>query len=107
MLDEDNNSEMLDSHQASIYRCCIGILLYVTSDFVECQYAIRGLSQSKSMSKPTKQSMECSRYLCTYLLGCTDQCFMLKHEPPTTLKIILLRYIAIVTGQSIELHDVQ
>ena len=80
MLDEDNNSEMLDSHQASIYRCCIEILLYVTSDFVECQYAIRGLSQSKSMSKPTKQSMECSRYLCTYLLGCTDQCFMLKHE---------------------------
>ena len=28
-------------------------------------------------------------------------------EPPTTLKIILLRYIAIVTGQNIELQDVQ
>ena len=78
MLDEDNNSEMLDSHQASIYRSCIGILLCVTCDSVECQYAIRGLSQS--MSKPTKQPMECSRYLCTYLLGCTDKCFMLKHE---------------------------
>ena len=78
MLDEDDKSEMFDSHQAGIYRSCIGILLYVTSDLVECQYAIRGLSQS--MSKPTKQSMECLRYLCIYLLGCTDQCLMLKHE---------------------------
>ena len=78
MLDEDDKTEMLDNQQASIYRSCIGILLYVTSDFVECQYAIRGLSQS--MSKPTKQSMECLRYLCTYLLGCTDQCLMLKYE---------------------------
>ena len=50
----------------------------MTSDFVECHYANRGLSQS--MSKPTKQSMECLRYLCTYLLGCTDQCLMLKYE---------------------------
>ena len=78
MLDEDDKTELLDNQQASIYRSCIGILLYVTSDFVECQYAIRGLSQS--MSKPTKQSMECLRYLCTYLLGCTDQCLMLKYE---------------------------
>ena len=78
MLDEDDKTEMLDNQQASIYRSCIGILLYVTSDFVEWQYAIRGLSQS--MSKPTKQSMECLRYLCTYLLGCTDQCLMLKYE---------------------------
>ena len=57
MLGEDDKSEMLDSHQASIYRSCIGILLDVISDFVECQYAIPGLSQSMSM--PTKQSIEC------------------------------------------------
>ena len=78
MLDEEDKTEMLDANQASIYRSCIGILLYVTSDFVECQYAIRGLLQS--MSKPTKQSMECLRYLCTYLLGCTDQCLIMKYE---------------------------
>eukprot|EP00435_Cladocopium_sp_Y103_P017798 s442_g4.t1 len=78
LLDEDDNSELLDAEQASIYRSCIGILLYISSAFVECQYAIRGLSQS--MSKPTKQSMECLRYLCTYLLGCTDQCIVLKYE---------------------------
>jgi hypothetical protein len=111
MLDEDDKTEMLDNQQASIYRSCIGILLYVTSDFVECQYAIRGLSQS--MSKPTKQSMECLRYLCTYLLGCTDQCLMLKYESHQGLlhynpeDYTLEIYIAIVTGQSIELHDVQ
>eukprot|EP00435_Cladocopium_sp_Y103_P000218 s1247_g1.t1 len=78
LLDEDDNSELLDAEQASIYRSCIGILLYISSGYVECQYAIRGLSQS--MSKPTKQSMECLRYLCTYLLGCTDQCVVLKYE---------------------------
>ena len=78
MLDEDDKTQMLDNQQASIYRSCIGILLYVTSDFVECQYVIRGLSQS--MSKPTKQSMECLRYLCTYVLGFTGQCLMLKYE---------------------------
>ena len=78
MLDEDDNSEPLDASGASVYRSCIGILLYVSSGYIECQYAIRGLSQS--MSKPTKQSMECLRYLCTYLLGCTDQCMMLKYE---------------------------
>ena len=86
MLDEDDKTEMLDKQQASIYCSCIGILLYVTSDFVECQYAIRGLSQS--MSKPTKQSMECSRYLCTYLLGCTDPVPDAEvREPPRTFAL--------------------
>ena len=78
LLDETDSSEPLDAQQASVYRSCIGILLYVSSDFVERQYAICGLSQS--MSKPTKQSMECLKYLCIYLLGCTDQCMMLKYE---------------------------
>ena len=78
LLDEDDKSELLDAEQASIYRSCIGILLYISSDYIECQYAIRGLSQS--MSRPTRQSMECLRYLCTYLLGCTDQCIVLKYE---------------------------
>eukprot|EP00435_Cladocopium_sp_Y103_P041273 s2275_g11.t1 len=80
MLDEKDDSELLDSYQASVYRSCVGILLYISSgssDYVECQCAIRGLSQS--MSKPTKQSMECLRYLCIYLLGCTDQCVVLKY----------------------------
>ena len=55
---------------------------------------------SQSLSEPTKQSMECLRYLCTHLLGCTDQFFMLKYESHkdfcTTLKITPLRYVAIV-----------
>ena len=32
MLDEDDNGEPLDSFEASVYRSCIGILLYVSSD---------------------------------------------------------------------------
>ena len=77
LLDETDSSDPLDAQQASVYSC-IGVLLSVSSDFVESQYAIRGLSQS--MSKPTKQPMECLKYFCIYLLGCTDQCMMLKYE---------------------------
>ena len=52
LLDETDSSEPLDAQQAGVYRSCIGILLYISNVFVECQYAIRGLSQS--MSKPAK-----------------------------------------------------
>ena len=64
---------------ASVYRSCIGVLLYISGDYVECQYAIRGLSQS--MAKPTTQSMMCLRHLAQYLLGCIDHALVLRYEP--------------------------
>ena len=54
LLDEPDNSKELDAQYAKIYRSCLGILLYISSDYIECQYSIRALSHS--MSKPTVHS---------------------------------------------------
>ena len=76
LLDEPDETNELPADKAKIYRSCIGILLYIASDFVECQYAIRGLAQT--MSRPTVQAFICLRHLCLYLLGCVDHCTVMK-----------------------------
>ena len=68
----------LDAQYAKIYRSCIGILVYISSYYVECQYTIRALSLS--MSKPTGNSFACLRHLCMYLLGCTQNCLLLTYK---------------------------
>ena len=78
LLDEPDNSTKLGPADASVYRSCVGVLLYISSDYVECQYTIRGLSQS--MSSPTTQSMMCLRHLAQYLLGCTEHAMVLRYE---------------------------
>lgn len=78
LLDEPDSSSALDSETAGLYRSCVGILLYIASDYVECQYAIRGLAQC--MSKPTTQAFLCWRHLCMYLLGCVDHCMVLTYK---------------------------
>ena len=52
--------------------------LYISSDYIECQYSIRALSQS--MSKPTVNSFACLRHLCMYLLGCIENCLILTYK---------------------------
>ena len=78
LLDEPDNSKPLGPAEASVYRSCVGVLLYISSDYVECQYTIRGLSQT--MSAPTTQSMLCLRHLAQYLLGCTEHAMVLRYE---------------------------
>ena len=78
LLDEPDNSKELDAQYAKIYRSCIGILVYISSYYVECQYTIRALSLS--MSKPTGNSFACLRHLCMYLLGCTQNCLLLTYK---------------------------
>ena len=72
LLDEPDETNELPADKAKIYRSCIGILLYIASDFVECRHAIRGLAQA--MSRPTVQAFICLRHVCLYLLGCVDNC---------------------------------
>ena len=79
MLDESDDSAALSLADASVYRSCIGVLLYISGDYVECQYAIRGFSQS--MAKLTTQSMMCLRHLAQYPLGCIDHALVLRYEP--------------------------
>ena len=45
MLDELDKTAELGPSDASTHRSCVGVLLYIASDYVECQYTIRGLSQ--------------------------------------------------------------
>ena len=76
MLDEPDTTAKLNAGDATVYRSCIGILMYTSSDYVDCQYTIRGLSQS--MASPSVQAMACLRRLAQYLSGCTDHAMVLK-----------------------------
>ena len=71
LLDEPDETDELAPDKAKIFRSCIGILLYIASDFVECQYAIRGLAQV--MSKPIlcRPSYACATFACTFWVAST------------------------------------
>ena len=79
LLDEPDNSKEVEAQYAKVYWSCIGILLYIASDYVERQYSIRALSQS--MSKPTVNELLCMLATFVYvLLGCTQNCLLLTYK---------------------------
>ena len=78
LLGEPDETNELAPDKAKIFRSCIVILPYIASDFVKCQYAIRGLAQL--MSKPTVQALLCLRHLCLYFLGCVDHCTVMTYS---------------------------
>ena len=43
-IETPDTTEELNQHDASVYRSCIGILLYLSPDLPQCQYVIRYLS---------------------------------------------------------------
>ena len=72
---EVDESSALPGPQASVYRSCIGILLYLSGDMVESQNAIRFLSQK--MSSPSHRDMKMLRHLAMYLGGTIHQGMLL------------------------------
>ena len=64
------------SRGASIYRSCVGILLYLSPDLPQCQYVIRYLSTCAS--KPTQKAMVVLKHLVGYMAGHSDQYVSLK-----------------------------
>ena len=64
---------------ASNFRTCVGVLLYLSADLVECQFVIRYLAQC--MKSPTERSYAVLRHLCLYLLGCGENGISLKMKP--------------------------
>ena len=78
LLDEPDRSEELNGVDSKTFRSCVGILLYIGSDYLECQLTIRALSQF--MSRPTKHAMMCLCHLAQYLLGCVDHCVVLTYK---------------------------
>ena len=72
-IETPDNTE-LKPQDASVYRSCIGILLY--SDLPQCQYVIRYLSTCAS--KPTHKAMVVLKHLVGYMAGHSDQYVWLK-----------------------------
>ena len=66
-----DKSEELSAHDGSVYRSCVGILLYLSPDLPQCQYVIRYLSTFSS--KPTQKTMIVLKHLVGYLAGHADQ----------------------------------
>ena len=66
-----DKSEELSAHDGSVYRSCVGILLYLSPDLPQCQYVIRYLSTFSS--KPTQKTMIVLKHLVGYLASHADQ----------------------------------
>ena len=75
-IETPDNTEALNQHDASVYRSCIGILLYLSPDLPQCQYVIRYLSTCAS--KPTHKAMVVLKPLFGYMAGHSDQYASLK-----------------------------
>ena len=75
-IETPDNTEELNQHDASVYRSCNGILLYLSPDLPQCQYMIRYLSTSAS--KPTSKAMVVLKHLVGYMAGHSDQYVSLK-----------------------------
>ena len=77
---ESENDPLLSDAEASVYRSCVGILLYLQADMTAAQYAIRHLASS--MSKPTKGSWSLLRHLVAYLQQHHGHCHCLTRAEP-------------------------
>ena len=70
-IETPDNTEELKPAEASIYRSCVGILLYLSPDLPQCQYVIRYLSTCSS--KPTQKAMVVLKHLVGYMAGHAEQ----------------------------------
>ena len=75
-IETPDTTEELDQHDASVYRSCIGILLYLSPDLPQCQYVIRYLSTCAS--RPTHKAMVVLKHVVGYMAGYSDQYVSLK-----------------------------
>ena len=64
--------------EASEYRSCVGILLYLATDLPHCQHTIRWLSTG--MATPTVRKKDVLRRLVSYLHGTKGVCLGLKYK---------------------------
>lgn len=65
MINEVDSTAELGSQQASA-RSAVGVLLYMASDLVECQFTIRRLA--RCMASPSARAWEILKHLVCYLL---------------------------------------
>ena len=70
-IETPDNTEELKPGEASIYRSCVEILLYLSHDLPQCQSVIRYLSTCSS--RPTQKAMVVLTHLVGYMAGHADQ----------------------------------
>ena len=75
-IETPDSIEELPQHEASVYRSCMGILLYLSSDLPKCQYVIRYLSTCAS--KRTQKAMTILKDLVDYMAGHPEEYVSLK-----------------------------
>ena len=78
MINEVDSSGELGPQQASTFRSAVGVLLYMASDLVECQFTIRHLA--RCMASPTSRGWEILKHLVCYLLGRSEFGLLLNLE---------------------------
>ena len=78
LLDETDDTEPLSADEASQYRSCVGILLYLATDLPHCQHTIRWLSTG--MATPTVRKKDVLRHLVSFLHGTKGLCLCLHYK---------------------------
>ena len=78
MINEIDSSAEHGPQQASTFRSAVGVLLYMASDLVECQFTIRRLA--RCMATPTSRGWEILKHLVCYLLGRSEFGLLLNLE---------------------------
>jgi hypothetical protein len=64
-IDREDTTAELTAETSTVFRTCVGILMYLANDLPHCQYVIRHLSTYSS--KPAEKSMVVLRHLVAYL----------------------------------------
>ena len=62
-----NGTQPVEEPSASKYRAAVGLLLYMSTDLVDCQYCIKTLAQC--MAHPGAEGWKLLKHLCFYLVG--------------------------------------
>ncbi len=78
MSNEVDSIAELGFQQASTFRSAVGVLLYMASDLLECQFTIRHLA--RCMASPTSRAWEILKHLVSYLLGRSEFGLLLSLE---------------------------
>ena len=81
-IDNVDDTADLEAQEASDFRSCIGILLYLAPDLPHAQHAIRHLSSA--MSKPTRRQKDVLRHLVSYLYASKGLCLSLQFAGDTS-----------------------
>ena len=74
-LDKLGGSPPLSPADAKVFRCCVGVLLYVAHDCIDCQCGNNMLASH--MSSPNELCMKGLRHLVTYMHATCDEGLML------------------------------